>query len=192
PIDLLSKLQELKDELEELGGEFFSDGDSDEPDELDVAFLESVLEVESAGWTRPYDLLLESGISLPKPQELGNAELAAKLWEVINALALVNVYLDRTDHLSDRELYTHLWTESLREEMIIIPHNPGFQSHIDVIGSGSEEDTTIWLRYYADDEDRRDWAEQFPDFTMPEREQPLYDRDRTLPHSGGEQTPGIH
>jgi hypothetical protein len=190
--DLADRIHELKEEIAELGGEIFYESGEEMSEELEEAFLESVLEVESAGWTKPFDLLVESGIALPSPGKIPDSHIEGKLWEVINALALVNVFLDRTDHLSDRELYSHLWNESLREEMIIIPHNPGFQSHIDVIGSGSDEDTSIWLRFYADDEDRSDWAEQFPDFPMPTSERPPNDRDARLPRPGGESQSAVH
>jgi len=38
------------------------------------------------------------------------------------------------------------------------------------------------MRYYADEEWRRRFQEEFPDFVMPEHEDPPYDRDRLLPH----------
>ena len=44
------------------------------------------------------------GIALPAPEELTDAQLSAKLWEVIEALAFLGAYLEHTDHLSDREL----------------------------------------------------------------------------------------
>ena len=34
----------------------------------------------------------------------------------------------------------------------VMPDNPDFAYHIDIIGSGSEEDMSLYLRYYADDE----------------------------------------
>ena len=53
--------------------------------------------------------MVESGISLPPPDELADSALNAELCEVINALALMGAYLEHTDHLSDRELYLLLW-----------------------------------------------------------------------------------
>jgi hypothetical protein len=37
------------------------------------------------------------------------------------------------------------------------------------------------MKYYADEEWRRQFQEEFPDFQMPEHEDPPYDRDRLLP-----------
>jgi hypothetical protein len=37
------------------------------------------------------------------------------------------------------------------------------------------------MKYYADEQWRRRWQEDFPDFTMPDHEDPPYDRDRLLP-----------
>jgi hypothetical protein len=55
---------------------------------------------------------------------------------------------------------------------------------IDLIGSGSEEDIYLWMKYYADEETRRQWKSDFPDYEMPEHEDPPYDRDRHLPGAG--------
>ncbi|MBX9582572.1 MAG: hypothetical protein K2X87_19880, partial [Gemmataceae bacterium] len=107
--------------------------------------------------------------------------LAAKLWEVIHALAARNVFLHSTDHLSDRELYDHLVEESLHEVTKDIPARPGWTQHIDMIGSGSEEDIELYLRYYADDDRRRRWAADWPKHPMPPKEPRPCDRDRLLP-----------
>jgi len=37
------------------------------------------------------------------------------------------------------------------------------------------------MKYYADDDWRQRFQKEFPDFVMPEHEDPLYDRDRLLP-----------
>jgi hypothetical protein len=39
------------------------------------------------------------------------------------------------------------------------------------------------MRYYADEEERARWAADFPDFPMPPREKPPFDRDRHLPQA---------
>jgi len=40
--------------------------------------------------------------------------------------------------LSDRELYTLLWRDVLREETPMLPDYPGSAWHLDLLGSGSE------------------------------------------------------
>jgi len=90
------------------------------------------------------------------------------------------VFLERTDHLSDRELYTWLWGTALREEFEGFGLPPG-NWHVDVLGGGSEEDLILDMRYYADDTERALWAAEFPDFPMPPREPPPHNRDPFLP-----------
>ena len=53
--------------------------------------------------------------------------------------------------------------------------------HYQLLSSGSEEDTYLYLKYFADEEWRKDWLKQFPDHNMPDPEDPPYDRDRLLP-----------
>ena len=53
--------------------------------------------------------------------------------------------------------------------------------HLDLLGSGSEEDTRIWLVYYADEIQREEWEVQFPGEPLPERKKPVCERDHILP-----------
>jgi hypothetical protein len=115
---------------------------------------------------------------------LDERRLTAKLWEVLEALARLRVFLSQTDHLSDRELYTHLWADTLREAIPDLPFDEHSAWHIDILGGCSEEDIDLHMKYYADESDRRDWLKQFPDYEMPAHEDPPYDRDRHLPRSG--------
>jgi hypothetical protein len=41
----------------------------------------------------------------------------------------------------------------------------------------------IFLKYYADDAERRRWHEEFPDEPLPPRASLPYDRDRNLPRA---------
>jgi len=49
------------------------------------------------------------------------------------------------------------------------------------LGGCSEEDIQLQMKYYADEEWRQQFQREFPDFVMPEPEDPPYDRDRLLP-----------
>lgn len=108
-----------------------------------------------------------------------------KLWDVIHGLAQLGAFLHHTDHLSDRDLYIYLWTDALRESTVLMPENPACSWHIDPVGSGSEEDIRLYLKYYASNRERRDWLKDWPTDPMPGREKPPYDRDRRLPVAEG-------
>ena len=179
-VDREIRINELKQQVEHLGMSAGSVS-SDCPPEVEEQFLRHIVEYESAPMSTHLGRLTAGGMDLPRPEALDDAALHAKLWEVINALAEVSTYLHSTDHLSDRELYAHLWHDSLRESSPSLPRNSGWRSHIDLIGSGSDEDITIMLRYYYDDEDRMRWARDFPDDPMPAKEPRPFDRDRLLP-----------
>jgi hypothetical protein len=45
----------------------------------------------------------------------------------------------------------------------------------------NDEDTMIWLKYYADEEERQRWNLDFPDHPLPAHEPLSFDRDRHLP-----------
>lgn len=136
----------------------------------------------------PLDVLRKRGIELASPEAVSDDAIGAELWRTIEALAGIGVFLESTDHLSDRELYQHLWTDLLQDKSLIITgsglgggwfHSP--------IGGWSNEDMQVWLRYYADEDERRLWQKDSPDESLPPREKPLADRDRLLP---GPQPPG--
>jgi len=63
--------------------------------------------------------------------------------------------------------------------------------HIDLIGSGSDEDTYLWMKYYAAEETRRQWMADWPDYEMPEHEDPTYDRDRHMPQASYSPPPDL-
>jgi hypothetical protein len=177
-----NKIEALKRQAEELcGGPMEVGSLEDCPAEAEEAFWKQVADYEEAPWTTHLQQLENAGVSLPKPDSLKDEELTAKLWDVIQKLALLHVFIEQTDHLSDRELYTHLWTDSLREETKALPLAANSACHIQMLGSGSEEDNLLYLKYYADDDFRRHWHEDFPSDPIPRHEDPLYDRDRVLP-----------
>ena len=180
--DVEVRIQKLKQQAEKLtDGHMLSDTTADCSAEVEEQFWKNVVAFEQATWRQPFQVLIESGTSLPSPDKLDDSELTAKLWEVINALALLRVYLHNTDHLSERELYVQLWSESLREEMVLQPEDADYGCYIDMIGSGSEEDIKIYLKYYADEEERQRWAKEWPNEPVPEPERRPFDRDRRLP-----------
>src|SRR5687768_362960 len=80
-------------------------------------FAERMKLFEDGPTTTTFDQLLDDGVELPEPVSIRDADVSAKLWQVIHALARRRVYIDETDHLSDRDLYGKLWHDTLREEV---------------------------------------------------------------------------
>ena len=155
----------------------------DDPKDLEDEFLDNVAAYEQQEPQPLSDALTASGVSLPHPDELDDAQIKTKLWELINTLALLGTFLHNTNHLSDRELYAELWREELREPAVLMPEKAAYSYHIDMIGSGSEEHLNLYMKYYADEKERRSWLKEWPNDQLPAREDPPYDRDRLLPRS---------
>jgi hypothetical protein len=129
------------------------------------------------GGVRPIDVLRSRGIEMPDESTLDDEAVYAALWKVIEGMASIGVYVDSTDHLSDRELYRYL-AEALTEETTL-SGDPAYGWHISPIGE-SDEDGQLYLRYYADDSTREHWRRDFG-VTLPPKEPRPFDRDRLLP-----------
>jgi hypothetical protein len=182
-VDRQIRINELTEQVNALGAAAGSVS-PDCPPEVHEGFLSNIITFEKAPLAAHFDRLAAEGVDLPHPDSLDDAALTAKLWEVIHALAAMDTFLDRTNHLSDRELYGDLWHSVLRDEYQVMPRGCGFVWVLDILGGCSEEDIENSLRYYDSEESRRHWAEEFPDYIMPPHVDPPYDRDRHLPKSG--------
>jgi hypothetical protein len=176
------RIQEMKEKLQRLSGHaepiFFSQF---KDSVLEEKFLEQMCFMEGVGEQPLFDMLENKGIQLPESAGLNDAQLQAKLWEVINGMASLGCYLSSTDHLSDRQLYDLLWTDLLREPASACPDDSCCACHIDVLGGCSEEDLQLRLKYYADEYERLSWADEYPEDAIPPHEPLPYDRDRHLP-----------
>lgn len=140
--------------------------------------------IENGPTTTNYEQLLDKGVQLPNPDSIPDDQVRAKVWEVLANLASLGVYLDQTDHLSDRELYTKLWRDVLREE---VPAIDEFGSnHVMLLQpDGVEPDTSTFFRYFADERWRADFQKDNPEYEMPAHEDPPYNRDCLLPIAPG-------
>ncbi len=115
----------------------------------------------------------------PRPNALSDEDLHGILWEVIRKLFQKRIVLDFTDHLSDRDLYCMIFRDILpaREKKIDWPNN---YLHWDC--TGADGDPEIWLRYYAGEEAREDWATTYRQ-PLPPACTPPYPRE--LPREPG-------
>jgi hypothetical protein len=122
-------------------------------------------------------------VQLPEPDSLDDAAITKKLWEVIHAVAGIDVFISRTDHWNNRELYEHMWHDTLREIVVDLSLGSGWTHHIDFLSSGSDEDNQLFLKYYADDEWRQQWHRDFPNDVIPDHIDAPYNRDSKLPQA---------
>ena len=184
------QIEVLKEEARALsGGKITSFVSPHCSPEVEEAFWEHVVSFEKRAQGKAEtpsrsvaEELIQSAIDLPPHEQLDDRQLKEKLWEVIQALADRQYFLYSTNHLSDRELYQRLWLEELREDYVPM-EDPQSAILIDFISSGSEEDIHDYLKYYADPLARQGWKREFPEFDMPEHEDPPHDRDRFLPRA---------
>jgi hypothetical protein len=160
-------IAELEEELLARGASFQISESMDA--DTRAAFLSHVLAVED---DEPTTTVREHLLARGK-------EVATELWPLIAQLAELNIVLERTDHLDDAALLDEL--NEFLEDRVNLIDDPRATIHLDLIGSGSDEDLAIMLRYYATAKERREWQRDFPDFDMPRHERLPFDRDRLLP-----------
>jgi hypothetical protein len=175
------RIAKLRQEVQKLGGNTVSLESM--PADMEEEFLRHVLDYENAQPISLLRLLENSGLDVPPPAQFDDDGLTVKLKEIIERMASVGAYLLHTNHLSDRALYEYLYHDGLREEAVLFPENPSYAYMIDLTGSGSEEDNQVFLKYYADEAYRQQWASDWPADNIPEQEAPPFDRDRLLPKS---------
>lgn len=176
-----TRIAKLREQLEALGGSTATLESM--PADMEEEFLRHVLEYETAEQISLFRLLENAGLEIPTPEQLDDTTLTAKLQEVIQRMATLGAYLLHTNHLSDRALYEYLYHDALREETVLFPENPSYAYMIDLTGSGGDEDNLTYLKYYADEEYRKQWALDWPDDPKPQHEDPPFNRDSSLPQS---------
>jgi len=176
-----ARIAKLREELRQLGGSTVTFESM--PADMEEEFLRHVLEYETAEPITLLRLLENSGLEVAVPDQLDDTTLTGKLQELIQRMATLGAYLLHTNHLSDRELYEYLYHHALREEAVFFPENPSYAYMIDLTGSSSDADNLTYLKYYAEEEYRKQWAHDWPSDPMPAHEDPPFDRDSSLPQS---------
>lgn len=141
------------------------------PTEVENEFLSAMLAWERAPIV-PIAQWFTPELQLAPPDTLAPAELHYKLWETIHALAEKRIVLDFADHLSDRALYTLILRDILPVEEKRI-EGGGHTLHWDC--AATDDDSDVWLRYYATDRDRSDWLKDHGG-PIPPHEDPPYPR----------------
>jgi hypothetical protein len=178
-VEQLLRNAELRDELERYFDESISRVNVQH---LTLAaendFLASMLAWEQAP-VLPIYRWFEPELRPPRPEALGDEDLPHILEGVIRKLFRRRIVLDFTDHLSDRALYTMIFRDILpaREKKIDWPAS---WLHWDCTGPSGDPET--WLRYYATEEEREEWAETYRQPLPPTAPLP-YPRD--LPREPG-------
>lgn len=179
-------LASLHDQAGSTGHSVSGDSDSAHTAAEHEEWLRCVDLLERGPYSPRFDQLRRMGIDMPVPETLSDRKLTVKLWGIIYALAAVDAYLSYTDHLTDRELYEELWHYTLRNDTVILPPGSGWACHLGLLDSGSDEENELLLRFHMDDEERAQWAAEFPEDTLPPREAKRACRDRILPRSPSE------
>jgi hypothetical protein len=156
--DIDVRIEELKRTAAALSdGQMRSHVSPDCPPHIEETFWRQLIAAESAVEEQPFDVLVRSGMTF------------------------IGMYLLFTDHLSDRDLYARLWSDTLREPTALQPEDRDCAWHVDLTGGGTKEDVELYLTYYADEDERRSWAHDWPDDPMPDVGCLPFDRDRHLP-----------
>ncbi len=134
-------------------------------------FLQCMLDWERAP-ILPICEWFQPPLQLPAPETLNDQQLRELLHASIQKLFEQQVVLDFTDHLTDRQLYCLICRDILPSHEKRLQRENNYL-HWDC--ASTEDDPTLWLRYYASEEERQAWAEETGEF-LPALEDPPYER----------------
>lgn len=141
------------------------------PTTVENEYLASILAWERAP-VLPIGKWFEPELKLAPHDQLSDEELRRKLYEVIDELYERRIVLERTEHLSDRQLYCLISRDILPSpEKKLDP--PTTFLHWRCLDEAQDEEA--WLRYYATEEEREMWAEQ-TGLPLPPASPPPYPR----------------
>lgn len=153
-VDELMLNAELRNELERYFDESLVVIDTDRMStHFENEYLSSILAWERAP-SLPICQWFEPTLVLPPHDTLSDQELYERLHRTLQMLFERNIVLDFTGHLSDRQLYCLIARDILpeREKRLSLANT---YLHWQCIDPLVEEEN--WLRFYADDDERRTW-----------------------------------
>ena len=154
-IDLLIQNAQLRDEMEPYLDESVYLVDLDRMSTVhENEFLSSMLAWEKAP-VLPISQWFTPELKLAYHQSMDDARLARELDRVIHLLFEKKIALLQSGHLSDRQLYCLIARDILpaQEKMVQLPGRDVLQWQC-----FNPDDEEAWLRYYASDSQRADWA----------------------------------
>ncbi len=171
-IELMLRNAELRNELEPYLDEAVHVVDLDKlPTDQENAYLSSLL-----AWERAPALPIRDWFNPPLELEshttMDDETIHYRVIYLLELLAEKNIHLEMTDHLSDRQLYCLIARDILpsREKMVQVAGNSLRWQCLDPL-----TDEESWLRYYATDEERAEWAEE-TGLKLPPKELPPFPR----------------
>ncbi|MBM3839412.1 MAG: hypothetical protein FJ398_15860 [Verrucomicrobia bacterium] len=141
--------------------------------------------LETAPWRPAREVFRRLDYEPLASAALDDFQLRGRLWELIYALAGRRIYLHHTDHLTDCRLYAWLADEWLDEEMADIPPELEWNHDVDASDFDNGLDPVIWLRFFATESERKEFAADHNLKSVPAHEDPACDRDRWLPGPPG-------
>jgi hypothetical protein len=127
----------------------------DLPTPVENRFLESMLAWEQAP-SVPVARWFDPPLALQPGCTLDDEQIRERLWETIDRLYSRRIVLDFTDHLADRELYALVRRDILPAVLKRIDLPDNF-IHWDCSAGGEGDDDSVWLTFYASDEEREEW-----------------------------------
>ena len=154
-VDCLIRNGELRDAIEPYLDEAVWEVDFQSlPTAVENRFLESMLAWEQAPLV-PLARWFEPTLALQPVCTLDDDQLRGRLWDVIEQLHDKRIVLDFTDHLSDRELYSLIRRDILPAVLKKVDLPDNFV-HWDCSAT-LDGDASVWLTFYASDEEREEW-----------------------------------
>ncbi|MDR0521343.1 MAG: hypothetical protein LBH00_05765 [Planctomycetaceae bacterium] len=131
-------------------------------------FLASMLDWEISP-ADPIAQWFEPELIMPAPEKLDDDQIAHALKYIVGKFYEKQLVLDFADHLSDRELYTLIYSLILPCREKNLRHRNGYV-HWDC-SCGNVE---TWLRYYASDEEREQYRICSGEALPPKEVAPFY------------------